>query len=97
MYSSYKRLLFGFFLYEWYDLILVFIAFFIFFLYLFVYLIYFYLFIWSSDNFLLLQILEGFKTPVEDSTMITPDLLPESRTLSLNAQATVPYENYFER
>ncbi|KAK8380594.1 hypothetical protein O3P69_016884 [Scylla paramamosain] len=43
------------------------------------------------------QILEGFKVPVEDSTMITPELLPESRTLSLNAHASVPYENYFER
>nr|WHL25481.1 caspar [Eriocheir sinensis] len=43
------------------------------------------------------QILEGFKTPVEDSTVITADLLPESRTLSLNTQVSVPYGNYFER
>ncbi|XP_047468684.1 FAS-associated factor 1-like [Penaeus chinensis] len=43
------------------------------------------------------QILEGFKTPVEDSTVITHALLPESRTLTLNAQSSVSFGNYFDR
>lgn len=43
------------------------------------------------------QILEGFKKPVEDSTVITPALLPESRTLTLNAQAAVSFDNFYER
>ncbi|KAG7163203.1 FAS-associated factor 1-like [Homarus americanus] len=44
-----------------------------------------------------IQILEGFKTPVEDSTVITAALLPESRTLTLNAQSSVTFDNYYER
>ncbi|KAK7078925.1 pre-rRNA processing and 40S ribosomal subunit assembly [Halocaridina rubra] len=43
------------------------------------------------------QILEGFKKPVEDSTVITPAILPESRTLTLNAQAAVSFDNFYER
>ncbi|XP_068239471.1 FAS-associated factor 1 [Palaemon carinicauda] len=43
------------------------------------------------------QILEGFKKPVEDSTVITPALLPESRTLTLNAQAAVTFDKFYER
>ncbi|XP_071518759.1 FAS-associated factor 1 [Panulirus ornatus] len=43
------------------------------------------------------QILEGFSTPVDDSTVITSAILPESRTLSLNAHSSVTYDNYYER
>nr|XP_053634724.1 FAS-associated factor 1-like isoform X1 [Cherax quadricarinatus] len=43
------------------------------------------------------QILEGFKNPVEDSTVISAALLPESRTLTLNAQSSLTFNNYYER
>lgn len=43
------------------------------------------------------QILEGFATPVDDSMVITAALLPESRTLTLNAQSSVTFNNYYER